>query len=274
MLTALLDGTRVAASARRRSDRYVCPDAACGARVILKTGTRRIPHFAHKPGSACALAWESEDHMQAKLDIAGEYLRRGLRAEVEVPVPSPIEDRRADVLIASPRNERLRYAIEIQDSAIGEEELWRRTKSYAAAHVRPIWISLLRPESWKPEPDEKGRPVVPKFAPRLHERWIEQTGGALWMYDAANKSFWRAAFENHMLTRGGVNFIDVELGEHIEIDAYQVASERWVTAVASGPWGLNQIRIDANGRRPIGTLIGVDSDDSGRTEEGGGGSSP
>lgn len=274
MLTALLAGRRVAASRRIRSEGYSCPDADCGARVILKTGTKRIPHFAHAPGSSCTLAYESEFHMQAKLDIAAEYQSRGLAADVEVPVQSPIENRRADILITSPRNASLRYAVEVQDAAIGEEELWRRTRSYAAARVRVIWIALLRPEGWVVERDGNGRSIVPKFAPRLHERWIEQVGGVLWFYDPAAKAFWNATFEDHLLDRGGVNFINTGLGEHVEIEPYQVASGRWVNAIVGGPWGLNRIRIDANGKRPIGTLRGMEDSDPRRSEEGGSGSGP
>ena len=274
MLTALLEGQRVAASRRIRSEGYSCPDADCSARVILKTGTRRIPHFAHTPGSSCSLAYESELHMRAKLDIAAEYQRRGFIADVEAPVLSPIENRRADVLVTSPRNAGLRYAIEVQDAAIGEEELWRRTRSYAAARVRVIWIALLRADAWAIERDTKDRNVVPKFAPRLHERWIEQVGGVLWLYDPVAKVFWSVTFEDHLLDRGGVNFINTGLGEHVEIEPYQVASERWVNAVTRGPWGLNRIRIDANGKRPIGTLKGIDESDPRRSEEGGSGSGP
>lgn len=210
--------------------------------------------------------------MQAKLDIASEYQSRGLIADVEVPVPSPIENRRADVLVASPRNASLRYAVEVQDAAIGEEELWRRTRAYAAAHVRVIWIALLRSDAWAIERDSKDRNVVPKFAPRLHERWIEQVGGILWFYDPMAKAFWSATFEDHLLDRGGVNFINTGLGEHVEIETYQVASERWVNAIVGGPWGLNRIRIDANGKRPIGTMRGMEDIDSGRSEESGSGS--
>ncbi len=211
--------------------------------------------------------------MQAKLDIAAEYLARGLVADVEVPVASTMENRRADVLITSPRSAALRYAIEVQDTPVGEEELWRRTRSYAASHVRVIWIALLRAEGWAVETDARGRRIVAKYAPRLHERWIEQIGGLLWLYDAAAKVFWSVTFENHLLARGGVNFINTGLGEHVEVEPYQVASERWVTAVASGPWALNRIRIDANGKRPIGTLRGMEEIDSGRAEKSGGGSS-
>ena len=264
MLTALLDGTRIRAGGAPRVDGYCCPDAQCGARVILKRGTKRIAHFAHEPDSVCSLAAESAGHMQAKLDIAGEYQSRGFAADVEVPIASPIEDRRADVLITSPRNSQLRYAIEIQDSIIGEAELWQRTRSYAAARVRPVWISLVRHEKWQPSLAADGRTCVEKYSPRLHERWIEMVAGELWLYDHETKQFWRAVFEDHLLWRGGADYIDVGLGEHIQIDAYQVASGRWVNAVAHGPWKLAQIRISANGKRPIGSLIGHDGEDAGR----------
>jgi hypothetical protein len=263
MLTALLDGMRVTAAAAPLDRDYRCPDAECGARVILKRGTIRIAHFAHHPGSVCSLAGESLAHMSAKLHIAEEYCRRGFTADVEVPVFSPLENRRADVLIASPRNPQLRYAIEVQDSIIGETELWQRTRSYQAARIRPVCISLLRPDKWTTSKDTDGRTIVEKYSPRLHERWIEQMAGDLWLYDYEAREFWRATFEEHLLWRGGADYIDVGLGEHIQIDPYQVPSERWVKVVVGEPCKLGQIRVAANPQRPVGTLIGIDVENPG-----------
>lgn len=268
MLTALLHGQRVRAAGGNRSEDYRCPDATCGARLILKSGTRRIAHFAHFAESSCHLAGETIGHMTAKLDIAEEYRARGYDADVEVPVSSPVENRRADVLIASPRNREVRYAIEVQDAVIGESELWQRTKSYQAASIRPIWISLLRHDKWQPREGEGGRILIDRYSPRLHERWIELIAGSLWLYDHQAKQFWNATFEDHLLWRGGVDYIDVGAGEHIQIDPYQVPSERWVSAVVTGPWQLSQIRISANVKRPVGTLIGFEGVGSGQSEEG------
>ena len=172
--------------------------------------------------------------------------------------PRPLENRRADVLISSPRNPLIRYAIEVQDSIIGEAELWQRTRAYHAVRIRPIWISLLRPDTWDMAKDNEGRTIVDKYSPRLHERWIEQMAGDLWLYDHEAKAFWRAAFEDHLLWRGGVDYIDVGAGEHIQVDPYRVASGRWVKVVVGGPCKLGHIRIAANPKRPIGTLIGLD----------------
>jgi hypothetical protein len=182
-----------------------------------------------------------------------------------VPVDSPVEGRRADILIASPRGESVRYALEIQDSAVGETELWRRTRSYSAVSIRTIWISLLRHEHWKPARRTDGSLWVEKYAPRLHERWIEKLAGEVWFYDPDSLSFWCARFEDHMLHREGLNFINPGLGEHIEIEPYDVSSQRWVDARVTGPWKLSQIRISAHAKRPIGTLTGPDGEKSGRT---------
>jgi hypothetical protein len=263
MLTALLNSQRVTAAAAPINQDYRCPDSGCGARVIVKRGTIRIAHFAHQPGSTCHLAGESLAHMSAKLHIAEEYRSRGFTADVEVPVSSPVENRRADVLIASPHNPLVRYAIEVQDSNIGETELWQRTRAYHAARIRPVWISLLRPDKWIASTDADGRNVVEKYSPRLHERWIERMAGDLWLYDHEAREFWRATFAEHLLWRGGADYIDVGLGEHIQIEPYQVPSERWVKVVVGGPCKLGQIRVAANPKRPVGTLIGIDIENPG-----------
>lgn len=260
MLVALSGCVRVGAATAAAGDDYYCPDPDCGARVILKRGTRRIAHFAHVAASSCVLSQETLEHMQAKIDIANEYRRRGYSADVEVPVKSPVEDRRADVLVASPRSSSLHYAVEIQDSAIDERELWRRTRSYAAAGVRVVWIGLVRADKWLLESEGARAFRVRKYSPKLHERWIAAIAGELWLYDPVSRQFWHVVFADHMLERGGVNFIDVGLGEHIDIPAYEVSSARWVDAKVAGPWDLRNILLSANGKRPIGTLIGKKSD--------------
>ena len=262
MLTALRDGIRIQAFEAERLGDYCCPDPACGAKLILKRGTVRIAHFAHESQSACALARESVEHMQAKFDLCAEYRRRGFMAEVEVPVCSPVENRRADLLVASPRNSSLRYAIEVQDAAVGEDELWRRTRSYSAASIRTIWISLVRPDRWSPTTSSDGALLQEKYSPRLHERWIERLAGEIWLYDPEVRQFWNARFREHLLHREAVNFINVGLGEHIDVAAHDLRSERWVDAVVTGPWKLDQIRISANPKRPIGSLIGQEREDN------------
>ena len=262
MLVAFAAGVRVPASIADPSLRYCCPDPHCGAPLILKRGTLRIAHFAHAAASACVLSRESFAHLQAKFDFAEEYRARGCVAEVEVPVPSPVEDRRADVLIASPRNGQLRYAIEFQDTHADERELWRRTRAYAAAGVRVVWIGLVRKEKWSPEREDDGLLHVRKYSPRQQERWIAAVAGEVWLYDPDGKLFWHAEFKEHRLPRGGVNFIDAGMGEHINVPPYDVASGRWVDACVTGPWALRNVLLSANAKRPIGTLTGKSGDDS------------
>ena len=178
-----------------------------------------------------------------------------------MPVCSPVENRRADLLVASPRNPRIRYAIEVQDAAVGEDELWRRTRSYSAASIRTIWISLVRQDRWSPAAAADGTLLQEKYAPRLHERWIERWAGDLWFYDPDAKLFWQTRFREHLLHREAVNFINVGLGEHVDIAAFDLRSERWVDALVTGPWKLDQIRISAQPKRPIGSLIGQERED-------------
>lgn len=252
MLIALLNGLRVAAAACTGSADFVCP--GCETRLILKRGTRRIAHFAHKPESTCAYAAESTAHMCAKIDICNEYKNRGHHAEIEVPVLSSLEDRRADVLIVSPTKDSLRYAVEVQDSNVGETELWRRTRAYRVEGVCPVWICLLRRNFWNVTRDGEDRAVVAKYPPRLHERWIETVAGEVWYYDADAKAFWQARFKPHMLWHDGADFIDVSAVEHVQVDGFQYVSRRWVDALVTGPWPLSRIQISANSKRKIGTF--------------------
>ncbi len=59
------DDCQVAAAAAEKHSFYRCP--SCLAEVILRRGTQRRPHFAHKAESTqCDFLHETEKHLRAK----------------------------------------------------------------------------------------------------------------------------------------------------------------------------------------------------------------
>lgn len=102
MLTAEVEGTRIDAFTAEKGPAYICPQ--CRRAVTLKKGRIVVHHFAHKPPTTCPwAAGETRDHMKAKILVANAAKLRGLRAELEFVVNTMPGDRRADVMVWSPK---------------------------------------------------------------------------------------------------------------------------------------------------------------------------
>lgn len=115
-------GTRVEASRRTPPAEYFCP--TCGQPAIAKPGRVKIPHFAHVVRSDCPSAGESIDHLRAKKVLAEQFRAVGYEVALEEPHP---RERRVDVAVTLPHPLRpLRYAVEVQNSAIDPREMFRR----------------------------------------------------------------------------------------------------------------------------------------------------
>ncbi|WP_180968083.1 competence protein CoiA [Cytobacillus massiliigabonensis] len=119
----------------RRKEIFFCPE--CSEQVILKIGTKRISHFAHKVGSVCADSYEreSEYHLRGKILLYKWLDSLGLKPSLE-PYYQEISQR-PDISFVY---EGVQYAIEYQCSVIPEELFMKRTNNYYQANIVPIWI--------------------------------------------------------------------------------------------------------------------------------------
>jgi Competence protein CoiA-like family len=141
MLTAKYSGGKQIVAAKWltqwKSD-FFC--AECDAPVLLKVGSIRIPHFAHKVKSGCEYgsAPETEEHRRAKFEISGTgWVPQGMEAYPELKVMNF----RPDILIRQKESSLLTgsRAIEFQRSAITVEELARRSEKYGANGIPVMW---------------------------------------------------------------------------------------------------------------------------------------
>lgn len=150
MLFALSKGKKVRANKNlpytREGGEYHCPYNWCPyPELILKKGTIKAPHFAHKQVSPCIQNAEPESdshiamklHMQDLLKIPDEFMEYG-----------KIKGVRPDLLWEK------KYAIEVQHSSISIEELQRRNKIYFSQDLIPIWI--FHAEEFDALPYQKG----------------------------------------------------------------------------------------------------------------------
>ncbi|MFJ7745729.1 competence protein CoiA [Peribacillus sp. NPDC097295] len=145
MLTAMKeDGTWITLPERltgnmlkvmKESTGYFCP--CCETEMIIKAGTMKVPHFAHKNNSSCHASSEPESayHLMGKRTLYEWFVAHNFRAELEAYIPEI--KKRADILVTL--DEKL-YAIEFQCSTIPETEFNERTRAYLSRDITPIWI--------------------------------------------------------------------------------------------------------------------------------------
>ena len=134
---------------------YLCLD--CGEEVALKTGPKRINHFAHVNPLSCRNGeGESEAHRRCKMEIF-EALRRQPNVH-DCQLERPLGTVRPDVsaLINS-----VPVAIEVQISSLSVETIMRRTIEYHRKGIYVLWLL-----KWTPKLDAR------QYAPEAWEKWL------------------------------------------------------------------------------------------------------
>jgi len=158
MLSAIRahDGETVHAYFLSRSeDQFLCPE--CKAEVVLKTGQRRINHFAHAVPLACKFALgESDDHRQCKLEIY-RALQKTLGVE-DLALERSLSWGRPDV---SARIRGVPVAIEVQISSLSVETIQKRTIEYGRNGIYVLWLL-----QWRPELEDS------RYRPTNWEKWL------------------------------------------------------------------------------------------------------
>lgn len=135
---------------------FECP--ACGDEMILRKGTKRVHHFAHKPPVTCIYGMgETAAHLNAKLQL---YDALSNDPGVEwVKLEESLEDgQRPDLLFRPTKYKGLvEVAIELQRSNLTPQEVIRRTAAYAEKGITILWLIVgklpgpgaeLRPPAW------------------------------------------------------------------------------------------------------------------------------
>jgi len=145
----------IAAKEVKNTGPFKCP--SCNEGVVLRCGTLRLPHFAHKPPVTCSYGkGETEDHRRCKAEIYAALLKR--TDVTDVVLERPLGDVRPDV---SAVIRGVRVAIEVQISALRLETVIHRTKEYARRGIALLWLS-----PWTRALDDD------RYSPRAWERWF------------------------------------------------------------------------------------------------------
>lgn len=112
----------------------MCPE--CKSPMMLKAGTIKIAHFAHKANSNCEYGQgETRQHLEGKRMIAA-WLRKTM-PKSKVELEYPIANRRADIAQIFPNGWIMVH--EIQLASITVEKLWERTRDYMEAGCDSFW---------------------------------------------------------------------------------------------------------------------------------------
>lgn len=121
-----------------KGEKYFCPE--CELPTILKAGTQKVSHFAHKQKESCFYgAGETQEHLRMKTAIAN-LLKDQFDVQVEQQL---IPNRRADVVIKKElpeENRTLIVAIECQHSPISIEEFEERNLDYSKYGIPVLWV--------------------------------------------------------------------------------------------------------------------------------------
>ncbi|UJL47629.1 hypothetical protein KFZ58_07125 [Virgibacillus sp. NKC19-16] len=127
--------TNIEIEKSKQKQPYFCP--ACKQQVIIKAGSKVIPHFAHRSTSNCPIneGGEGAYHAKGKLLLYNWLIHQKLDVQLEVFI-SEI-NQRPDLLLTINRK---RIAIEYQCARVRPEQIRQRNAGYAHAEITPIWI--------------------------------------------------------------------------------------------------------------------------------------
>ncbi len=158
MLTAFvvnLQEKREANEVEKDDAPFLCP--ACGSDVILRQGTIKIHHFAHKPPVTCSYGkGETEEHRRAKKGIAETLRKQGVaNVELEKRIGNSIADVYCEMADGK------KVAIEVQISKLTMREIADRTWAYQVQGVFVLWLV-----PWNPNLNER------KYSPKQYEKWL------------------------------------------------------------------------------------------------------
>lgn len=150
------DNKKVLAADAIKSERpFFCP--RCEDDAILKKGTVKIHHFAHKPPVTCEYGQgETEQHRRCKMDVY-EGLKECSRFR-DVEIEKNLGTLRPDVFAYMAN---IPIAIEVQISALTMEQIVYRTSEYAKKEIHLLWLPIYNIYL------DTG-----KYSPKLWERWI------------------------------------------------------------------------------------------------------
>jgi competence protein CoiA len=205
--------TAVANSASKLNGPFLCPE--CENEVVLKVGTVRLNHFAHKTSSNCEYGkGETEVHRKCKMAIYEALLKEPnvKKAALE----RSLKTCRPDV---SAYINDVPVAIEVQISTLSMETIIRRTAEYARKGIYVLWLL-----QWTPYLDST------RYAPRLWEKWLHAAYFGRVYYWIEGLKIVSYHFDSYLKHIPASNWYS-EDGEEMNVHGYSKRSKRYRSPV-------------------------------------------
>lgn len=114
---------------------YFCPD--CNGVLLVKSGGKKVAHFAHKKKALCDNFSKGETNVHIKgKQLLYEYLKKS-KSKVKIEKYFPEISQRADLFI---ENHKKGIVIEFQCSVVPIHLIYSRTEGYKKVQIPTIWI--------------------------------------------------------------------------------------------------------------------------------------
>ena len=211
MLTALHVESHVKVLARRceRDEApFSCPKCKC--EVVIRKGSIRVHHFAHKPPVSCSLGvGETEQHLAAKLGVYDALSVENNVSDLELE-----KDFGVSVADVYARISGTPVAVEIQRSALSVNDIMSRTRNYHRLGIAVLWIGLAKPEL-----------VSNKYSPAAWEKWCHAAYFGRVYYWASGQDLRVVHFSTYKIHVEERSWF--ESGSEHSAGGYSKGSKRW-----------------------------------------------
>jgi competence protein CoiA len=188
---------------------FLCPE--CRAEVVLRAGTVRVSHFAHKPPITCSYGGgETEAHRRCKMEIYQALLRQP--GVTKVALERPLGSVRPDI---SAYINGVPVAIEVQISTLSQEAIIHRTQEYERKGIYVLWLP-----QWSPYLDGQ------RYSPRLWEKWVHAAYFGQVYYWIEELTVASYHFDQHHLHVPETSWYS-ERGQEMSAGGYSRKSKRW-----------------------------------------------
>lgn len=220
MLTATrdLDGIKVLArSSERVESPFSCPH--CRQEVVLRKGSIKVHHFAHKPPVTCSLGiGESEQHLRAKMEIFDSLRHEPNVTDLELEKDFGVSVADVYALISGTR-----VAVEVQRSSLSVNDIIARTQNYHRLGIAVLWLGL-------PCSDL----TTEKYAPAAWERWCHAAYFGRVYYWDGGQTLQAVHFNPYSIHVESRSWHDWD-GSERSAGGYDRTSKRWRTPLHGAP---------------------------------------
>lgn len=204
----------------KNNEPFSCPE--CEQFVVLKKGSVKIHHFAHKPPILCSYGkGESEEHRQCKVEMFERLDKEPSVSGCEME--KNLGTIRPDIFFFLRKTP---VAIEVQLSTLSLEQIIYRTIEYLQKGIHVLWL-----------PKFKENLLLDRYNPRIWEKWLHTTYFGRVYYWHSNLNMIPVHFGDHYLYIEERSWFEAG-GIENSAGGYKKLSKRFKTPLVGKPVNL------------------------------------